>query len=96
MEQEKKKSIKIFNMTIYRILTYFIIYSIIGFLLETIFAFIAFKKIESRQGFLYGPVCPIYGVGAVMMILALKKFDKDTITLFWGRSFCRFNCRIYN
>lgn len=84
MEQEKKKSIRICNVTIYRILTYFIIYSIVGFLLETTFALVAFKKIESRQGFLYGPVCPIYGVGAVIMILALKKFNKDTITLFWG------------
>lgn len=85
MEEEKsKKHIKISGVTIYRILTYFIIYSVIGFFLETTLALLAYGKIESRQGFLYGPVCPIYGVGAVIMILALKKFNKNNITIFLG------------
>ena len=85
MEEEKiKKHIKISGVTIYRILSYFIIYSVIGFFLETTLALLAYGKIESRQGFLYGSVCPIYGVGAVIMILALKKFNKNDVTIFLG------------
>lgn len=84
MEEKSKKRITICGVTIYRILAYFIIYSMIGFMLETSLALLAYGKIESRQGFMYGPVCPIYGVGAVIMILALKKFNKNDVTLFLG------------
>lgn len=83
-EQQIKKQFTINGITIYRILTYFAIYSILGYILETIFAIIAYGKFESRQGFLYGPVCPIYGVGAVIMIIALQKFQKNGYTLFLG------------
>ncbi len=72
------------KISIYRILGYFIIYSIIGFLMETIFALVVYGKIESRQGFLYGPVCPIYGVGAVALILLLQKCPKNGYSLFFG------------
>lgn len=43
-------------------LAYFIIYSFLGFVIETLFAFINYGVLESRQGFLYGPFCCIYGV----------------------------------
>lgn len=86
--EEKKKQDKnqftISGITIYRILAYFAIYSVLGYVLETLFALVMYGKLESRQGFLYGPVCPIYGVGAVVMILALQKFKKNGYTLFFG------------
>ena len=81
---KEKKHFNINGIVIYRILAYFIIYSILGFVLETIFALIVYGKLESRQGFLYGPVCPIYGVGAVVLIIALQKFKKNGYTLFFG------------
>lgn len=87
MEENKKQDKKQFTIngiTIYRILAYFAIYSVLGYVLETLFALIMYGKLESRQGFLYGPVCPIYGVGAVVMILALQKFKKNGYTLFLG------------
>lgn len=87
MEENKKqdkKQFTIFGITIYRILVYFAIYSVLGYVLETLFALVMYGKLESRQGFLYGPVCPIYGVGAVVMILALQKFKKNGYTLFLG------------
>ena len=40
--------------------------------------------LESRQSFLYGPFCAIYGVGAIIMILFLQYFKKDYNTLFIG------------
>jgi len=83
-EVKTKKRITINGITIYRILAYFANYSVLGFVLETLFALVMYGKIESRQGFLYGPVCPIYGVGAVVMIVALQKFKKNGYTLFAG------------
>ena len=75
---------KIKGFTIWRILAYFIIYSVIGYIIETIYPFILYGTIESRKSFLYGPFCSIYGVGAVVMIIALQYFKKNNYTLFAG------------
>ena len=84
IKNQDKKQFTINGITGYRILAYFAIYSVLGYILETLFALVMYGKLESRQGFLYGPVCPIYGVGAVIMILALQKFKKNGYTLFFG------------
>lgn len=42
----------------------FIIYSFMGWLYETVFCTIKTHQWKNR-GFLFGPVCPIYGIGAV-------------------------------
>ena len=83
-EVKIKKQITINGITIYRILAYFAIYSVLGYILETLFALVMYGKLESRQGFLYGPVCPIYGVGAVVMIVALQRFKRNGYTIFAG------------
>ncbi len=67
-----------------QILAYFIIYSIIGFIIETIFGLLTKGVIESRKSFLYGPFCGVYGLGAVVMIIGLQKFKKNNYTLFFG------------
>ena len=76
-----KKGWNIFGITMPQIFAYFIIYSVFGYLGETLFAFLAEGVIESRQSFLYGPFCAIYGLGAVVMIVGLQKFKKRNITL---------------
>ncbi|MCI8309902.1 MAG: hypothetical protein HFJ45_07005 [Clostridia bacterium] len=50
------------KISLCRIFAYFIIYSFLGFIIETLFALINYGVLESRQGFLYGPFCCIYGV----------------------------------
>lgn len=64
------------------IFTMFIIYSFAGWLMETIGISIFNKHFTSR-GFLIGPYCPVYGVGAIAMILFLKRYLNDPITLFF-------------
>ena len=61
--------------------TYFIIYSFLGWILESIFRSFCEKKIINT-GFLRGPICPIYGCGAIIMILFLGKFSNSKILLF--------------
>ena len=71
--------------SIWSVFAYFIIYSFLGFIIETIFALLNYGVFESRQSFLYGPFCSIYGVGAVVIILGLRyKFFKNNYTLFAG------------
>lgn len=83
--KDKKRSFKILGISIWRLLAYFIIYSFIGFVIETLFALFMYNVLESRQSFLYGPFCGIYGVGAVIMIMFLNKyFNKNNHVLFLG------------
>lgn len=51
-----------------KIVTYFFIYAFIGWLFEEILFIILYGKLEYR-GFLYLPILPIYGFGAVFVSL---------------------------
>ena len=84
INESKKKPLKIQGFTITTLLAYFIIYSIVGFIIETIFGILTKGVLESRKSFIIGPFCSIYGLGAVIMILALQKFKKNNYTLFFG------------
>lgn len=83
-ETLKNKKFTIRGLTIWRILAYFIIYSVVGYIIETIFSIITKGTWESRQSFLYGPFCAIYGLGASIMIIFLHKYTKKYNTLFFG------------
>lgn len=87
VKTKEKTKFTIFGFTLTNIMAYFIIYSILGYIVETLFGLITKGVIESRQSFLYGPFCAIYGIGAVIMILGLKHFNKNNYTLFLGGFF---------
>lgn len=71
MEKEKK-------LDFHQLFWYFIIFSVAGLIIETLFCYITTGNIESRKGLIYGPVCPIYGVGAVILICFLNRVkDND-------------------
>ncbi len=57
----------LFSLPISLLFLYFIIYSFLGWAMETTYCSIGARHFVAR-GFLYGPICPIYGVGVVMMI----------------------------
>ena len=59
----------------------FIIYSFAGWLLESVYKTILQRKLVN-SGFLNGPFCPIYGIGALIMILVLGEFKNNIILLF--------------
>lgn len=59
----------------------FFIYSVIGWVSETIVVAIEEKKWIDR-GFLIGPYCPIYGSGGLLIIFYLTQYKKNIITVF--------------
>ncbi len=59
----------------------FIIYSMIGWVIECIDVYIEDKKLMNR-GFLIGPYCPIYGVGSVIIIYFFSRYKDDLVVLF--------------
>ncbi len=70
MEKEKTQDylIKIFWV--------FMIGSVVGFLVETLVAFLKEGHYANRQGLLYGPFIQIYGIGAVVYYLFIPKIKQ--------------------
>ena len=62
-------------------LTYIMIYSFGGWLLESI-SKTFWEKQWVNSGFLNGPICPIYGLGAVLMITVLTPLKENILLLF--------------
>jgi len=59
----------------------FMIYSIIGWLLEVVGKLITEHRFINR-GFLIGPYCPIYGWGGILITFCLKKYMNDPFVMF--------------
>ena len=64
------------NINVFELLTYFVVYSFFGWIMESTIRSFCEKKLINT-GFLYGPFCPIYGFGTLIMILFFVEF-KDT------------------
>ena len=59
----------------------FIICSFVGYFLEVLWIYIGTKKIVNR-GFLSGPVIPIYGIGALLILFCLLRYYDDPVVVF--------------
>lgn len=64
------------------LMIYFILYSFLGWVMESIFRSICERKVINT-GFLRGPFCPIYGIGATIMFLFLEGVADKPIALFF-------------
>ena len=67
----------------YQYLWNFFIYAFLGWCMEVSFAALTSGKFVNR-GFLNGPVCPIYGFGAVIVLHALEPLQNNLFWLFVG------------
>lgn len=76
-EKNENKSLSNFKY----VLLFFFLYAFLGWLLESGYAIYNLGEFVKR-GFLYGPICPIYGFGAVILILFLQKYKDNSIKLF--------------
>lgn len=61
----------------YKYFLIFVIGCMFGFLYETVLCFFVNGCIESKQGLIFGPFAPVYGVGAVVYMYFLK--DKKSL-----------------
>ena len=59
----------------------FIVYSFIGYVAEVIYCSYSQRKLVNR-GFLFGPLCPIYGIGALLTIFCLSPLKDNPILVF--------------
>lgn len=67
----------------------FLLYSFFGYIAELISCSITLKKIVLNRGFLIGPYLPIYGVGSLIMVWFLSRYENDLLVLFiMGAFYC--------
>lgn len=66
----------------YLMFLYFFIYSVFGWIIETLYCRVIDGKWTNR-GFLFGPYCPIYGSGALLVIYFLEHFIDSPIKVFF-------------
>ena len=76
MENEKK-------LTIEHLFWYFVIFSILGLVIETLYCYASTGVLESRKGLIWGPLCPVYGVCGTFLVYMLYKLkSKSTVGIF--------------
>lgn len=68
-------------MNIVYFIDYFLIYSFLGWLLESVYKTIYAKRFIN-SGFLTGPACPIYGIGALIMYIFLSGYNNNPLHVF--------------
>lgn len=68
-------------MNIIYFIDYFLIYSFLGWFLESVYKTVYAKKFVN-SGFLIGPVCPIYGIGAMIMYIFLSGYNNNPLHVF--------------
>lgn len=76
----------IFGIDGYEVVMWFLTYSMMGWLVESIYMSFCNHKITNR-GFAKGPFCPIYGFGALTVFFVLRPYSDNSILLFLLGSF---------
>lgn len=72
----------IVNFNFYNLIYFFTFYSFGGWCIEVLYYFKNEHKFVNR-GFLYGPFCPIYGCGAVSLVVFLDNYKNNIFILFF-------------
>lgn len=66
---------------LYKLILLFTMYSFSGWVCETIYCSVPAGRFVNR-GFLNGPVCPVYGFGALLVVSFLTPFQSNVVLLF--------------
>lgn len=72
---------EVLGTDIYHLVAAFVIYSMLGWLVESIYMSFCNRKLTNR-GFTFSPFCPIYGFGAVLGNLLLSPLADYPVALY--------------
>ncbi|MBQ4536377.1 MAG: putative ABC transporter permease [Lachnospiraceae bacterium] len=74
-------SFELFGTDVYHLVAAFVIYSVMGWFVESVYMSFCNKKLTNR-GFAKGPFCPIYGFGAVAGYLILSPLEGHYVKVY--------------
>lgn len=66
-----------------QLVVWFFLYAFAGWLFEVGIAFYQHRRFVNR-GFFFGPICPIYGAGALMAIVLVGRIPNPVVAFFVG------------
>lgn len=72
---------EVFGMDVYHLVSAFIVYSMLGWMVESAYMSICNRKLTNR-GFARSPFCPIYGFGAVIGYILLHPLNGHFLKLY--------------
>lgn len=75
--------LEILGVDLYHIFAWLFLYSFLGWAWESCYVSVKERKLVNR-GFVTGPVCTIYGVGAVSVYLILRPLEENLVLLYFG------------
>ena len=75
-------TMKLFGTDVYHLVAAFLVYSILGWFVESVYMSFCNRKITNR-GFAKGPFCPIYGVGAVCCYLIFSPVKGQYLKIYF-------------
>jgi len=75
------------DLSFFKMFWVFLIFSILGDFTENLYCITLLGHFENRSGLIYGPICEIYGFGAVLMIILLYRFKDRSILFLFLASF---------
>lgn len=75
-----------YGTDIYHFVQWFIIYSFLGWVVESIYMSFCNRKLTNR-GFAFSPFCPIYAVGALLVYALLKPLADRYLLLYFTGAF---------
>lgn len=78
---EKKKHFAE-GVNFYKLFWVFVLGSVFGYIVETVWCFIRNGHYECRSSLVFGPFNTIYGIGALILYLGLYKINKKIMGLF--------------
>ncbi len=70
------------NLDLYHVVSVFFIYSILGWIVESIYMSICNRKLTNR-GFIKGPICPIYGGAATAIYFLLLPLSGNYVAIYF-------------
>lgn len=73
----------IYGTDLYHFVQWFIIYSFLGWVVESIYMSFCNRKLTNR-GFAFSPFCPIYAVGALTVFALLKSLRGQYLILYFA------------
>lgn len=81
----KSRKRNTYNLNYTSLFWIFFLGSLFGVIIETLWCLITRHRYESRVGVIYGPFNPLYGFGAVLFTVLLKRLsDKRDLWIFLG------------
>ncbi len=66
----------------YHFANWFLIYSVLGWIVESIYMSLCNRK-PTNRGFVRGPICPIYGVGALAAYFILSPVSGNYVAVYF-------------